>query len=251
MYYVVGEILIPFVLLSATAALIGWMSRGYVERWHRGAQDPAQILSQRLQEQIAIAGRLREDLDAARGLLREHEAHLASAPEATGDAPPEALALKQRLIEDLERALASSRQAVEVKAEQLERAREQHEALSDRLQGALRRVRALEDRIRPLPERAPVDEMSDAEIRSYAEALAVRAAGVGEASDDLRQLRGIGPKLLASLNELGFVRFEQLARIPDDDLEIVAKALRLSLRRIEQDGWVLQARELCGLQGAS
>ncbi|HHO51405.1 MAG TPA: hypothetical protein ENK18_11140 [Deltaproteobacteria bacterium] len=245
MSYVVGEILLPIVLLSQLAALIGWMSRGYVERWHRGPRDPAALLRQRLQEQIVLAARLQEDLERARSQLRERAV---PAVEVSDDALPETLARKQRMLEDLEGALASSRQAVEVRSEQLERARAQLQALERALASSQGRVRQLEDRIRPLPTRPPADEMSLAEARAYVEALAVRAAGPGGAHDDLRQLRGIGPKLGDALRELGFTRFEQLARLPDDDLEVVAKALQLSVRRMEQDGWLLQARELSETQ---
>ncbi|KRA75065.1 hypothetical protein ASD89_09855 [Caulobacter sp. Root656] len=65
-------------------------------------------------------------------------------------------------------------------------------------------------------------------------------------ADDLTQLVGIGPKLAASLAELGVTRFEQIAAWGADDLaDFDAK---LNLRgRAERDAWVAQAKRLGSL----
>ncbi len=63
--------------------------------------------------------------------------------------------------------------------------------------------------------------------------------------DDLTLLVGVGPKLAASLADLGVTRFEQIAAWGVDELaDFDAK---LSLKgRAERDAWVAQAKRLAG-----
>ena len=65
------------------------------------------------------------------------------------------------------------------------------------------------------------------------------------AGDDLTLLVGVGPKLAASLADLGVTRFEQIAAWGADELaDFDAK---LSLKgRAERDAWVAQAKRLAG-----
>jgi predicted flap endonuclease-1-like 5' DNA nuclease len=63
------------------------------------------------------------------------------------------------------------------------------------------------------------------------------------AADDLSLLVGIGPKLAASLADLGVTRFSEIAAWGPD--ELADFDARLSLRgRAERDAWVAQARRL-------
>ncbi|EJL33901.1 hypothetical protein PMI01_01928 [Caulobacter sp. AP07] len=66
---------------------------------------------------------------------------------------------------------------------------------------------------------------------------------VEAAADDLTLLTGIGPKLSASLAELGVTRFAQIAAWgPEELADFDAK---LNLRgRADRDGWVAQAKRL-------
>ncbi|KRA63930.1 hypothetical protein ASD79_21830 [Caulobacter sp. Root655] len=66
---------------------------------------------------------------------------------------------------------------------------------------------------------------------------------VEAAADDLTLLVGVGPKLSASLAELGVTRFAQIAAWgPEELADFDAK---LSLRgRAERDAWVAQAKRL-------
>jgi predicted flap endonuclease-1-like 5' DNA nuclease len=65
------------------------------------------------------------------------------------------------------------------------------------------------------------------------------------ASDDLTLLVGIGPKLAASLTDLGVTRFSEIAAWgPEQLVDFDAK---LNLRgRAERDAWVAQAKRLAG-----
>ncbi|MCK8484824.1 NADH:quinone oxidoreductase [Aliiroseovarius sp. S2029] len=68
---------------------------------------------------------------------------------------------------------------------------------------------------------------------------APRASG----ADDLKQLKGVGPKLEQTLNELGFWHFDQIAKWGPDEIAWVDDNLSFK-GRIERDGWVEQAKTL-------
>lgn len=61
------------------------------------------------------------------------------------------------------------------------------------------------------------------------------------AADDLTQLVGVGPKLAASLADLGVTRFSEIAAWDAEDLARFDKALNLK-GRAERDAWVAQAK---------
>ncbi|SEO26535.1 NADH dehydrogenase subunit E [Salinihabitans flavidus] len=61
--------------------------------------------------------------------------------------------------------------------------------------------------------------------------------------DDLKQLKGVGPKLEEKLNELGFFHFDQIAKWTEAEVAWVDARLKFK-GRIERDGWIEQARTL-------
>ena len=64
----------------------------------------------------------------------------------------------------------------------------------------------------------------------------------GEA-DDLKLLKGVGPKLEQTLNELGFYHFDQVAAWTDAEVAWVDSRLKFK-GRIARDGWIEQAKIL-------
>lgn len=64
----------------------------------------------------------------------------------------------------------------------------------------------------------------------------------GEA-DDLKKIRGIGPKLEARLNDMGVWHFEQIAAWSAEEIAWVDDNLEFK-GRVTRDDWVGQAREL-------
>lgn len=62
-------------------------------------------------------------------------------------------------------------------------------------------------------------------------------------ADDLKQLKGVGPKLEQTLNGLGFWHFDQIAKWTEDEIAWVDDNLSFK-GRIERDGWVEQAKTL-------
>ena len=63
-----------------------------------------------------------------------------------------------------------------------------------------------------------------------------------EGADDLKRISGVGPKLEAALNELGFYHFDQIADWSDAEIAWVDSRLRFK-GRIVRDNWVAQAAE--------
>jgi len=73
-----------------------------------------------------------------------------------------------------------------------------------------------------------------------AAAEAVQAA-VTQVGDDLTRLVGVGPKLAASLGELGVTTFSQIAAWTPDELASFDQLLNLK-GRAERDAWIAQAK---------
>lgn len=62
--------------------------------------------------------------------------------------------------------------------------------------------------------------------------------------DDLKLIKGVGPKLEKMLNELGIWHFHQVAAFSDRDVEWVQSNLTAFQDRIVRDNWVAQAADL-------
>ncbi|MBQ4823745.1 NADH-quinone oxidoreductase subunit E [Leisingera sp. HS039] len=65
----------------------------------------------------------------------------------------------------------------------------------------------------------------------------------GGLADDLKLLKGVGPKLEQTLNELGFFHFDQIADWTEAEVSWVDARLKFK-GRIERDGWIEQAKRL-------
>jgi predicted flap endonuclease-1-like 5' DNA nuclease len=66
----------------------------------------------------------------------------------------------------------------------------------------------------------------------------------GGPADDLRTLKGVGPKLAAQLNENGITRFDQLARLGENDIALLDARMGAFEGRITRDRLVEQASYL-------
>ncbi|MFQ5609265.1 MAG: endonuclease, partial [Woeseiaceae bacterium] len=67
---------------------------------------------------------------------------------------------------------------------------------------------------------------------------------LGENKDDLKQIKGVGPAIEKTLNELGIFRLSQIAAMSEYDIDRVAKRLKGFRSRIYREDWMGQAREL-------
>lgn len=71
-----------------------------------------------------------------------------------------------------------------------------------------------------------------------------RAAERGTDADDLSRIKGLGPKLLAMLGDMGISRFDQIAAWSDDDVQRIDAGLGRFSGRITRDDWRNQAKYL-------
>jgi len=62
-------------------------------------------------------------------------------------------------------------------------------------------------------------------------------------ADDLKMIKGVGPKLEETLNALGFWHFDQVAKWTPEEIAWVDDNLKFK-GRIERDGWIEQATTL-------
>ena len=74
----------------------------------------------------------------------------------------------------------------------------------------------------------------------------INKIGTAKASekDDLKLIKGIGPKLEEMLNELGIYTFEQISRLTDTEYELIDELLVIFQGRSKRDNWAKQAQEL-------
>lgn len=105
-------------------------------------------------------------------------------------------------------------------------------------------------------DKAPTKKSAAAKPASAAKPAAAKRAPVaadgkpetltaarGGAADDLKQIKGVGPGLEKTLNELGFYHFDQVAGWRKKEIEWVDSRLKFK-GRIERDEWTKQAKVL-------
>ncbi|WP_244905881.1 hypothetical protein [Rhodovulum imhoffii] len=91
------------------------------------------------------------------------------------------------------------------------------------------------------PEPAPVEQAPAAEVGTRPVALDGPRAGQ---ADDLKRIKGVGPKLERLCNRLGFYHFDQIAAWTPDEIAWVDENLEGFKGRVSRDEWVAQARVL-------
>lgn len=95
------------------------------------------------------------------------------------------------------------------------------------------------------PEAAVEPEEKPAEAEPGSAAKPETLSGPrGGKSDDLKKIKGVGPKLEGVLNGLGFYHFDQIAAWTDAEVAWVDENLGGFSGRVKRDDWVGQARTL-------
>ncbi len=92
----------------------------------------------------------------------------------------------------------------------------------------------------------PVEESNDTSIaEAINEAFDERLSEPGHNSrDDLQQIKGVGPAIEKTLNEMGIFSFQQIADMSEYDIDRVAQRLKGFRSRIYREDWIGQARDL-------
>jgi large subunit ribosomal protein L19 len=96
---------------------------------------------------------------------------------------------------------------------------------------------------------ARIFERTDARAKRLNAAFKGFKRPKGEA-DNLTRIKGVDQELAARLNQLGAVKFEQIANFSDDDIANLDEALSLA-GRIEKDDWISQAQSLAAESAAA
>ena len=65
-------------------------------------------------------------------------------------------------------------------------------------------------------------------------------------ADDLKKIKGVGPKLEKLLNSMGYWHFDQIASWSESDVAWVDENLEGFKGRVSRDEWVAQAGILAG-----
>lgn len=103
---------------------------------------------------------------------------------------------------------------------------------------------------------AAQEEVDAAEEKRSARPAAAPAsapvpAARAEEGDDLRRIKGLGPKMQTLLHSLGITRYEQIASWTDADLDELDGKLGSFAGRPRRDNWVEQARLLASGDSAA
>ncbi|MGH1354554.1 MAG: NADH-quinone oxidoreductase subunit E [Thalassovita sp.] len=94
----------------------------------------------------------------------------------------------------------------------------------------------------PVAKKKPAEDKStDGEIEEVAPEILSGAREGG--ADDLKRIKGVGPKLEQTLNELGFYHFDQIAAWTQAEITWVDNRLKFK-GRITRDDWIGQAKKL-------
>jgi predicted flap endonuclease-1-like 5' DNA nuclease len=146
----------------------------------------------------------------------------------------EKLATRDRRVHDLEQQLTDS---------------------DARVSDLTARLASWNDRVAPLTQKL---RQQQALIRRYRERLSEPAGdeplaldgatAQDQPTDDLKQIRGIGPALERRLHRHGIRSFEQIAELSAEELEDMAKRLAIAPNLVQRDKWVEQARALAEKQ---
>jgi predicted flap endonuclease-1-like 5' DNA nuclease len=96
----------------------------------------------------------------------------------------------------------------------------------------------------PAPAQAPAETPATEMGAEIAPELADSPAAAAS-PDDLARIKGVGPKLVSLLGELGITSYAQIAAWGDADIERVDAQLGRFKGRITRDQWVEQAKLLC------
>ena len=102
--------------------------------------------------------------------------------------------------------------------------------------------------VEPAPVTAPVAQAPEVEaVEDAVRPEALSGARDGGA-DDLKMIKGVGPKLEIMLNELGFYHFDQIAGWSAAEVAWVNDNLTGFKGRVSRDNWVEQGRKLASGQ---
>ncbi len=233
--FLISEMLVLIVLAALLGLLVGWIVWG------------------RRQGDAGAADRLRVELDTCRDDARTCAADLKAArtdlkaAKTDHEACRSEAAAKDKRIAELEREIEKAEALVEAAEVAAMEAAAEVVAVAEAVEADHGR-----HPVHPAPvaKAAPDPEAQDYDGDGVIEGTdeGVKPATLAEARggtpDDLKQIKGIGPKLERLCNELGFYHFDQVAAWTADEVAWVDANLKGFKGRVSRDNWVDQAAVL-------
>ena len=122
--------------------------------------------------------------------------------------------------------------------------------------GATKQQAAATSAAKPVSKRNPKGDAAAAKVATPAKAAASTKAKAGKAkprtmkaprksgADDLKLIKGVGPKLETMLNQMGFWHWDQVAKWGKGEVAWVDENLEGFKGRVSRDKWVAQAKKL-------
>lgn len=96
----------------------------------------------------------------------------------------------------------------------------------------------------PAPQAATVDKGADSDDTVEGTKPATLSAARDGGPDDLKQIKGVGPKMESMLHGMGFYHFDQIAAWTGQEVAWVDANLEGFKGRVSRDDWVAQAQTL-------
>lgn len=114
-----------------------------------------------------------------------------------------------------------------------------------------RKVRSLEQRLAELEKgmllggKPAVEKPATAESGSSKKKLMAKIGpATASDADDLKKIKGVGPKLEKMLNELGIYTFKQISKMGPAEYDMIDELLGAFQGRAKRDNWAKQAKQL-------
>ena len=102
-----------------------------------------------------------------------------------------------------------------------------------------------DDKVNPVEDfeyLAEIEEVAEVEEEAFVEE--VEESTDSEQRDNLKKIKGVGPAIEKTLNEIGIVRLQQIADMSEYDIDRVAQRLKGFRSRIYREDWIGQARDI-------
>lgn len=96
-------------------------------------------------------------------------------------------------------------------------------------------------------ESTAVNDESQNKEAQREELMSRLGAGDSSTKDDLKLIKGVGPKLEQTLNELGLFSFEQVSKMSDKEYDLLDQLLDGFTGRAKRDNWAQQAGEFLAM----
>jgi predicted flap endonuclease-1-like 5' DNA nuclease len=227
--FLMGEIWLLLLLAALLGLFAGWL-----------------IWGRRAPEDAGEADRLRAALEACNAKGRDHTARITALE---GDLSAAKAAASESAAK-AERAAAASASAAAVAAQAAPK------VVASNGQAASAAAKTAQAKAAKASSAAPASKPDSGKAASAASDAAKETApkaadkpkgltkARGGKPDDLKLIKGVGPKLEALCNKLGFYHFDQIASWTEKEIAWVDDNLEGFKGRVTREDWVQQARDL-------